>query len=341
MWSVEYFRWKLGPTNPAGPGYISIAVMEDRVVGTVSLTKKRLLINGTECIGGEVGDSYSSAAVRRRSRPIDLSPLDPDPESYINKSIFGRLASDVRARAERDGITLIYGTPNKNAYPGWIDRLGYFDLKNYRLRSFSRPTSKILARRYPSLTFLVPFLHGVDMSCVALHKLAYCRSRKFAIVSQVPAPDELDDLWLRLKSPHGFCLVRDASYWRHRYIEHPLAKYEFLCIRDRNRLVGVVVTRFSSIADGRRVVAIAEWMNQENVPFGYVLSAILERYNASGAEVFNFWAQESSEEARAAVWSLFGSRHRTPIIFADTPQARSVRTTAKSMKFYLGSSDAV
>ena len=69
IWSVEYFQWKLGPSNPAGRGYLSLAILDDEVVGVVSLTKKRLLINGRHVVGGEVGDTYTSARVRRGSQP--------------------------------------------------------------------------------------------------------------------------------------------------------------------------------------------------------------------------------------------------------------------------------
>ena len=88
IWSAEYFRWKLGAANPAGTGYLTLAVAGGKVVGTVSLTRKRLLIGGKEYHGGEVGDSYSSANMRRGGQPAELSSGDNDKNSYINKSIF-------------------------------------------------------------------------------------------------------------------------------------------------------------------------------------------------------------------------------------------------------------
>ena len=345
MWSTEYFRWKLGSTNPAGKGYISIAISDGRVVGTVSLTKKRLLINGdgVECIGGEVGDSYSSTAMRRRGRPINLSPNDPDPDSYINRSIFGRLAADVRARAEADGISVIYGTPNSNAYPGWVNELGYFDFKDYSNQLFSRPTSKLVIQKYPSLSLLSKLLRNIEFSSIALQKIIYSRvlCRNLTFETCVPSADELDELWIRLKPVKGFSLIRDAAYWRHRYLEHPIAKYTFFIIREKGHLVGVIVTRLFSVGGGKRVVSIAEWMNDEHIPFGYVLSTVMNYYRKSGVEVFNLWAERSARESIAAARSLFFSRGRVPIILADTPQARMLQTMAANSKFYLGSSDNV
>ncbi len=343
LWSVDYFRWKLGAANPAGKGYISLAMAEDKVVGVVSLTRKRVLIDGVECAGGEVGDTYSSGTIRRNSKPANLSSLDPDPDSYINKSIFGRLASDVRSRAEEQGVTLIYGTPNKNAYPGWVKRLNYFDLTEYNNNSYSRPTAKLLTRKYPALNPLSPFLQAVDCSSQAVHRILLGKGagKGLECDASVPATEEIDSLWIQVKPTRGFSLVRDALYWRHRYLENPIAQYDFFSIRRQGKLVGIVVTRFAVATDSKRVVYLAEWMLEEQVEFGYVLSFIMAHYRHTEVQVFNFWARRGSREARAAAKALFFSRHRIPIILADTPQARSLQDAVTCMKFYLGSSDAV
>lgn len=342
MWSTEYFRWKLGSANPGGKGHISIAIMEDRVIGTVSLTKKRILVDGIESIGGEIGDSYSSASVRRKGQPARISSIDPDPKSYLNKSIFGRLASEVRARAEAGGISVIYGTPNENAYPGWIKRLGYFDFKECGNKSFSRPTTKWIVGRHPSTSFLAPVLRSVELSSIAFQKFSFRMGarRKLCFDVEIPLAEELDDLWVRRKPTHGFSLVRDAQYWKHRYQDHPIARYTFFCFREGSRLVGVLVTRFSSVGGGKHVVHIVEWMLEEHVRFGYCLAIVMYHYRNSGVETFNLWAQESSQDARSAIKSLFVPRHSIPIILADTVQARAFQSSFTSMHFFLGSSDA-
>jgi hypothetical protein len=345
IWSTEYFRWKLGSFNPAGKGYLSLAMLDDRVIGTISIMKKRLLINGYECIGGEVQDAYSAAAIRRNGRCINLSQKDSDPNSYINKSIFGRLTSEVRERAEADGISILYATPaseNSNSYPGFVKKLGFFDCKGFQVESFSRPTSKLVTRKYPSLSFLRILLRNIEISSIALQKIIYSRGlcRNLTFENCVPSADELDELWIRLKPVKGFSLIRDASYWRHRYLEQPIAQYTFFNIRERGHLVGIIVARLFLASGGKRVVSIAEWMNDEDIPFGYVLSVVMNYYRDSGVEVFNLWAERPIQK-RAVARSLFFSRVGVHIILADTPDARSLQTKATINNFYLGSSDNV
>lgn len=343
MWSVEYFRWKLGEANPAGKGYISLAMIDDKVVGVVSLTRKRVLINGVEYAGGEVGDSYSSGAIRRNSRPDSISSIDSNPDSYINKSIFGRLASDVRSRAEADGTTIIYGTPNKNAYPGWIKRLNYFDLTAYDNGSFSRPTTKLLTQIYPALNPLAPVLRAVDFFLQSAYRTLFGNNagKGLEIDANFPASAEIEALWNRVKPTHGFSLVRDSAYWRHRYLDHPFAQYSFFSIRQRGKLAGIVVARFAVIADCKCVVYLAEWMLEDIVGFGYVLSSIMAHYRHTDVQTFNFWARHDSDEAQAAAKALFFYRNRVPIIFADSSRSRSLLDSVSEMKFYLGSADAV
>ena len=345
MWSSEFFRWKLGATNPAGKGYLSLAMLDDRVIGTILIVKKRLLINGNECIGGEVQDAYSAAAIRRNGRCINLSKKDSNPNSYINKSIFGRLTADVRDRAEADGILILYATPakqNSNSYPGFVKKLGFFDCKGFQVESFSRPTLKLVTQKYPVLSFLSAPLRNIETFSISLQKNIYMRGlcKSFTSDISVPSADELDELWIRLRPVKGFSLIRDASYWRHRYLEHPIAQYTFFNIRERGHLVGIIVARLFLAGGGKRVVSIAEWMVDGQIPFGYVLSEILNYYKDSGVDIFNLWAERPIQK-KAVARSLFLSSGGVHVILADTPVARSLQTTAAINSFYLGSSDNV
>lgn len=340
VWSVEYFRWKLGPANPAGAGYVSLAMLDDKVVGIVSLTRKRLLINGKPVAGGEVGDTYTSARVRR-AVPAVPSTLDPDPASFVNRSIFGRLASDARARAEADGVRVIYGTPNANAYPGWTKRLGYFDFQAYDNQSFSRPTWRMFIKRYPGLALAKSVIRASENALIAVHA-ALSRAANGGLVFglQSPGEEEIEALWERVKPSEGFSLVRDGEYWRHRYLEHPLARYVLFGVRRQGVLVGVVAIRLAAIAGGKPVLSIVEWMMEEDISFGFLLTQTLDACKSWEIDSFNFWTNAAGQEAKAARRSLFVRRGRVPIIFADTVEGREVGAMKNSVYFYLGSADA-
>ena len=343
LWSPEYFIWKLGDSNPAGKGYMSLAVENGQVVGSISLTKKRLLINGKECLGGEIGDSYTSTAIKRRGRPSELSTIDPNPKSYKNKSIFGRLASEVRSRAESDGVSIIYGTPNKYSHPGYIKNLDYLNLQDYVNKSYFRPTSKLLIKEYPALKKIHFLLRGLELFSIAFQKFIYTNllGRGITFDTSLPDYDEINQLWTRTKPRRGFSLVRDAAYWKHRYVEHPLASYSFFSVRKNGCLIGLSVTRLFSSEKDKSSISVVEWMTDNDVKFEYALSLILDFYKNSGVDFYYLWAQESSKEAIAALKNLFILKRNAPIIIANTKDAQFMRSSSKDINFYLGSSDAI
>lgn len=343
MWSAEYFRWKLGESNPAGKGYISLAMIGGKVVGVFSLAKKRILIDGVECVGGEIGDGYSSVAIMRSTKPASLSSTDQNPDSYINKSVFGRLVSDVTSRAEADGLIFIYGTPNENSYLPLVNRLNYFELTGYFNSTFSRPTAMLVISKYPALKSLAPVLRAFDFSYQSVNSF-FCGSRAskgWEFEVGLPATQEIEALWVRVKPMRGFSLVRDEAYWRHRYCEHPFARHTFFSIREKGKLVGIVVIRVALVRKRKSVAYIVEWMLENQVKFGSVLSYVMAHYRRTDVQSFSLWAQRGSREAKAAAKALFLFRGRAPIVFADHPTARSLQNTASETKFFFGSSDAV
>lgn len=343
IWSVDYFRWKLGPANPAGTGYLTLAVAGEKAVGTVSLTRKRLLIGGKEYNGGEVGDSYSSARLRRGGRPAELSSGDSDKNSYINKSIFGRLASMTTQRAQNDGVNLIYGTPNRKAYPGWTNRLGYFEFQKCQLAVFVRPTSGLVVKIYPKLSAVSSVIKSFEAVSNGILQWVYqCNARRGQTFEPgVPSVADLDELWERSKNMDSFSLVRDGAYWRHRYLDHPLAKYDHFSIRHSGRLCGVVITRTFTTGKGRRQLAVVEWMIEGNISFGWIIAEVVFYYKDYAIDFYHLYVHSGTKEAGAVARNLFMRRSNVPVILADTTESRRLQLDNCGVEMFLGSTDAV
>jgi hypothetical protein len=256
-------------------------------------------------------------------------------------SIFGRLASDVRERAQADGVQVIYGTPNANAYPGWTKRLGYFDFQGYDNHSFSRPTWLMFIKRYPALTLWSPIIRFGECALIKTHAaLSRKINRDLVFEALLPAEKEIEELWERIKPSSGFSLVRDGAYWRHRYFDHPLTKYFIFGVRCQGKLVAICALRLSTIGGGKTVLSVVEWMVEKKVPFSFLLTQILEVYKGWKIDSFNFWASAVGQEAQAARQSLFVRRNRVPIIFSDNAVGREIGTFKDFFYFYLGSVDA-
>jgi len=342
MWTSDLMRWKLGPTNPAGCGFLSYAVVDGRVVGSATLTRKRALLNGQEIACGEVGDTYTAAFMRRTGTPVELSAINSDPGHFINKSIFGRLVSDVFARACSQGIQLVYGTPNQNSYPGYTKKLGYTELLLNPIHCFSRPTSYLIGQRFPKLKLIScllkfaeqPFL---NITCMLLKLLNPGLS-----MSQVqPDDDAINALWDATKPDTGFSLIRDAAYWRYRYDENPLAKYDKFYFSKDGCLAGLVVCKKTGSPNSKQVFSLVEWMSLDKAAIGMMIACAIQKgFAMHKPGVINLWARDDQMLVRQLNYQLFLKRAKVPVIFAPTPLAPQMERL-NDFCFAIGSSDAM
>ena len=126
--------------------YVSYATSDDKIVGTATLTKKRAIYNSQELVVGEVGDTYTLSDIIRNGKPTSLSNLNSNPNSYVNRSVFGRLISETTHRASIDGVSIISGTPNKNSFAGYTKRLKFLNYKQYKNTINYRPSTQLLNR---------------------------------------------------------------------------------------------------------------------------------------------------------------------------------------------------
>lgn len=339
LWTKEYFQWKLGSSNPAGKGFISVALVKGRVVGVVTLTRKRILLNGVMCDGGEVGDSYSTSRGRRNASPLKLSAHDPNPKSYLNKSIFGRLAFDVRTRAENCGISIIYGVPNKNAYPSWINRLDYFEARKANLFSFSRPGNYYLVNKFTKLkkiSFLFKLINKININiCSLLYNFKY---KDINLICNEFKKNEVDKLWEKIKPINGFSLMRDAAYWKYRYLQRPAVEYKIFNYYLSDALVGIVAVRVIEDKKFKSTICIAEWMSSRDISDDYLIFKVVEYFKDDDINFFNLWA--GTDIGKKFTKLFFNKRKKIPIIYSNN-KSNDFLKNSEEIVFYMGNSDAI
>ncbi len=343
VWSDDLFRWKLGSKNPAGRGYLSLAFVNDEIVATTSITRKRMWINGKVEIGGEIGDTYTDERFRRSGTLQSMFSENDDPSAYVNKSIFGRLVWETRRRAENHGITLIYGTPNQNSMPGYVKRLDFFHYDAIHTQSYLRLRTPGLVRRKPVLRPLSPLCRGFDM-VFSKTGLNFSRSRTPGVsINAIPHTDEeLDNLWERVRDSLQFSLVKDAAWFQFRYIQHPNASYSFLYLRHNNQLKGVMVFRLDHDMAGQKVLTVADWLIEPPVSelFARLVAEGIDRY-ADQAEAIHFWGEPNTLDTKLLALLGFVKRGEVPLILANTDQASSLYKNRTPFDLSVGVSDNI
>ena len=122
---VNFFTAKIADTNPNGQGYFTVALFDGEVVGTCTAVRKTLIHKNQVVHAVEIGDTFTSTNFRKSCRFLHLYPGTTSFDEYLNKSIFGRLATETLDRARADGVKYVYGTPNFQVKLSYLGRLNF------------------------------------------------------------------------------------------------------------------------------------------------------------------------------------------------------------------------
>ena len=344
VWTTQSMQWKLCETNPAGRGLMHVALMDDTVIGTVTVIKKRLLVDGREITGAEIGDTYSSAEYRRIAVCRTNNAFESDPAHYKNKSIFGRCVSEITQRAVSQDVALVYGTPNQNSMPGYVNRLGFKEASAFVVRSASRLSLSAVLKRGGLPGFVVRPLSGVLFAIRKLMKPLYLlpHSVRGVVVKQgMPDPAVIDDLWGRVKPERGFALVRDGAYWNHRYLQNPIGDFQTFAFCRSSTLVGMLVVRLRREASGSTVVQVAEWMGDADFSLAAGLNVVLNAFDDLQISKFNLWVSQKSPDYWHVLLNGFIPRARVPVILYGNEDYQDAPVALHPRGFFVGSSDNV
>lgn len=270
-WTTDLLNWKVGNTNPAGCGMVFTADLNGRMVGSVTLTLKKLHFNSQIYLVAEIGDTYTSAALlgkAPRNKYVCSSEYAGlyQATEYIKGSIFGRLVVEAVDWAQCVGVRAIYGTPNKNSCAGYIKRLD-FRLANTgisRVRLRVVLTAKLLQTKkwMPKIVaqfcgFCIRFL-SQSLLLVSTLKLT-----EFQLIELVEtAGAEFDDLWESSLS-QGASLVKDKNWLVWRYQTHPEVNYRIFTLRSKGELHGWVVLKLHQSVAGE-TITICDWLYKSN-----------------------------------------------------------------------------
>tara|TARA_Y100000588_G_scaffold395323_1_gene523381 strand:- start:13134 stop:14270 length:1137 start_codon:yes stop_codon:yes gene_type:complete len=343
VWSVEHFRWKLGEANPAGRGFMTVAVYSDDVIGVTSITRKRMWDGRSEVVAAEIGDTFSHPDFRKEGRAARPYESAGKEDKYLSRSVFGRLVSETRERAELAGISLIYGTPNNNSMPGYINRLGFFDYESHFNRYFVRPAPAALIKRLPPLAPLRGFLHRLDRTYSATLRSISTNRGRLRAEEIADAGDEINGLWQRLKDGMPFGPLRDAAYFKYRFLENPLARYRLWSVKQADSLCGVFVTRTSAIVGGQMTCHLADWLLDSDVKgiFRFVVAHMIVEHSCRNLESYGFWAERDWAARQGLLRIGCIGRHRVPIIFLDNKDSRQLDASGSKLNFTLATSDNI
>jgi len=322
----EYHRWKCDG-NPAQPGYIWLVEDGGRVVSTASMTPKRMKILDDEVLAAETGDTFTL------------------PE-YQGKGLFTSLVKNTTGEAVRKGIDFIYGLPNANSLPGYIERLSYGRITSPALYYLGRPLNiKKVLRQKIGYRWLADVLSlPLEIISKGFFKLAAVGiGRNDISVTQVTSfPEDIDRLWERVSSNYDVMLVRNRDYLEWRFVNSPGDYVIFVARGPEGETAGYLVARIADEND-RRVGYIADFLSLEDnhIIFKELFYSLLEVLGAKEVDIISTWAMKGSFYYKALVRLGFLPWTKIPLICFKSELGNRILSKTYKWHFTFGDCDGI
>lgn len=225
----DVWRWQF-VDNPAGRGYVRLADHGGRVVGQYAAVPTRFLVGGAE-------------------RTFAMSCDTMTHPDYQKQGIFVTLARELYAEiAARHGVTTVWGFPNDASHPGFVGKLGWFDVDLFPLRVKPVQSARVL-RRYLRSPFLSGTLGAVADRVYGLVTPRVREPRRCRLEPIARFDARFDALWARHAGLAPVIQVRDSAYLNWRYCGVPAFGYRPWAVHVDGRLEGYLVTRVLELFD--------------------------------------------------------------------------------------------
>jgi GNAT superfamily N-acetyltransferase len=329
------FGWKLA-TNPYHKGFASATVTDAsrRIVSLCTVTPKRYWALGREVAVGEIGDTFTH----------------PD---FQRKGLFSALVNASRGRAQQAGLSVVYGLPNDQSRPGYVNKLNFaikedVELVRYlvplqvglgassRLHRLPAPVRAALASPLAARASQA-VLGGVLSTGAAL----FARGFSFA---RVDAPGaEFDELWARARRHLCYAQVRDVGYLRWRYQQNPFP-FEIWALREHGALVGFAVMLTIRLGDGGSLdhTLLLDWLYEQprqDVARVLLHSAVREA-SRRGAALFSAMMPDHNALPLPFAPLALKVKHSLPIIIHQNDDGRRWLESRLPLHFTMSDTDS-
>jgi hypothetical protein len=223
---LNFFTSKLGAANPFGRGYFSVATHHGKVVGTCTAVRKRIVVENEIVDIVEIGDTFTSPNYRKNCYFDDLYHGTKSKNEYLNKSIFGRLATETLDRARLGGSRYVFGTPNLQAKLSWLKRMEFKLVDQHEIFRVSAAT-----KLYPlyNRNKLFIFISRVYLSISYFICLLRVRKYRLSFVKNMSEVTfDFESKYFQLKN--SISIENDPLYLENRYCSNLDKAYEVVKI---------------------------------------------------------------------------------------------------------------
>jgi len=330
--SEEYYDWKIF-RNPYHKGKTFLERKEGMVVGSFTITPKKISIHGKELLAAETGDAFTHSQFRRRGISTKLR---------ISSTKF----------ALNEGIQVVYGIPNSQSLSvsKKTDRL---PCPFVRLSLMTKPLRILrtivisiinlsLGRKLDSsFSFLFTMLMKKFYRSIFPRLKSISTNESFNIFTLDKFTDEIDGLWGSQR--YIFFTIRDKTYLNWRYFENP-DKYQIIVAKSGNEYLGYVVTKISKSGKAASICDFITVDDRLDV-FNALIQKAEDILRKAGVLWIQLWCVDDSPYYQALLGQAYydqGLAFRQPVVvFSGTDYGKKLLEEDGKWHFTMSDSDHI
>jgi hypothetical protein len=227
---LRWWQW-LHRDNPAGKSKIWLAEHNGKIVGQYAIMPIKVKIDNEVVLFSQSLDTMTHPNYRRQA-------------------IFETLAKRVYDEAHRDGISIVYGFPNKFSHPGFINKLSWFDIGMMQLLFKPLNWRKTIMMKTKNPYLQIILTKGANF----IFSNAFFRRQNLSeieglSINQISFFDErFDEFWTEARNQSNIILVRNKKFLSWRY-GGPDASYSIFAAEKSGRICGYLILKDSEYGD--------------------------------------------------------------------------------------------
>jgi len=227
---MAWWVWKYWK-NPAGKPIIWLALDQDRLIGHYAIIPIRMRIGNEIIVGSQSVDTMTH----------------PD---YRHQGIFETLASKTYEQAVKEEVHIIYGFPNRFSYPGFVNKLGWFDISVLHTMIMPLNLTNVLRKYIQNKYILHTCAVGGNLLLELLHNNNGTSRINKVKTHPISAFDErVDYFWDKISSLYQITVVRDKSYLNWRFADMPNTNPIIYTAEKDKEILGFIVLTTKSVHD--------------------------------------------------------------------------------------------
>lgn len=221
---MRWWNWRYKDC-PSGAPIIWVAEFNGRLAGQYLITRVKIKI-GNEVITGSQSESTMT---------------HPD---YQRQGIFEALAQKTYEEAGQKGIHIVYGFPNEYSYPGFIRKLGWFDVGAQSAMLKPLNLENILRKYITNRCLLRTCTVSANFIIKTLYRTRNTPKVDGLTITRVLSFDErINDLWEKVSKDYKIIVVRDKEYLNWRYVDVPGVDYAIYLAEKGGQILGYTVLK--------------------------------------------------------------------------------------------------